>query len=88
MLVEQGAIEERYGRWVEADRLAITSVPDSIHGVIAARLDLLESREREALRRCSVMGRVFWPSAVDVDDDLVASLGRRAIVSEQLESAF
>jgi class 3 adenylate cyclase/tetratricopeptide (TPR) repeat protein len=88
MLVEQGAIEERYGRWVEADRLAITSVPDSIHGVIAARLDLLESREREALRRCSVMGRVFWPSAVDVDDDLVASLGRRAIVSEQPESAF
>ena len=88
MLVEQGAIEERYGRWVEADRLAITSVPDSIHGVIAARLDLLESRERDALRRCSVMGRVFWPSAVEVDDDLVASLGRRAIVSEQLESAF
>ena len=88
MLVEQGAIEERDGGWVEADRLAITSVPDSIHGVIAARLDLLESREREALRRCSVMGRVFWPSAVDVDDDLVASLGRRAIVSEQLESAF
>ena len=40
MLVEQGAIEERHGRWVEADRLAITSVPDSIHGVIAARLDL------------------------------------------------
>ena len=65
-----------------------TSVPDSIHGVIAARIDLLESREREALRRCSVMGRVFWPSAVGVDDDLVASLGRRAIVSEQLESAF
>ena len=63
-------------------------MPDSIHGVIAARLDLLESREREALRRCSVMGRVFWPSAVDVDDDLVAALGRRAIVSEQLESAF
>ncbi len=57
MLVEQGAIEERHGRWIEADRLAITSVPDSIHGVIAARLDLLESREREALRRCSVMGR-------------------------------
>ncbi len=88
MLVEQGAIEERHGRWVEADRLAITSVPDSIHGVIAARLDLLEAREREALRRCSVMGRVFWPSAVGVDDDLVATLGRRAIVSEQLESAF
>ena len=88
MLVEQGAIEEQAGRWVETDRLALTDVPDSIHGVIAARLDLLESREREALRRCSVMGRVFWPSAVQVDDDIVATLGRRAIVSESAESAF
>jgi class 3 adenylate cyclase/tetratricopeptide (TPR) repeat protein len=88
MLVEQGAIQERGGRWVEADRLASTSLPDSVHGVIAARLDLLEAREREALRRCSVMGRVFWPSAVDVDDDVVAALGRRAIVSEQPQSAF
>nr|MBA2742579.1 AAA family ATPase [Actinomycetota bacterium] len=88
MLVEQGAIEERHGRWFEADRLAMSGMPDSIHGVIAARLDLLESREREALRRCSVMGRTFWPSAVDVDEEVVALLGRRAIVSEQLESAF
>jgi class 3 adenylate cyclase/tetratricopeptide (TPR) repeat protein len=88
MLVEQGAIEERNGSWVPTERLAITTMPDSIHGVIAARLDLLEAREREALRQCSVMGRVFWPSAVGVDDDLVATLGRRAIVSEQPESAF
>ena len=88
MLVEQGAIEEHDGGWVATERLAITNMPDSIHGVIAARLDLLESRDREALRRCSVMGRVFWPSAVGVDDDIVAALGRRAIVSEQGESAF
>jgi predicted ATPase len=88
MLVEQGAIEEQNGVWAATERLAITSMPDSIHGVIAARLDLLEAREREALRRCSVMGRVFWPSAVGVDDDIVASLGRRAIASEQVESAY
>ena len=83
MLVEQGAIEQRNGGWIGADRLAITCVPDSIHGIIAARIDLFESRERDALRRCSVMGRVFWPSAVGVDDEVVAWLGRRAIVSEQ-----
>ena len=88
MLVEQGAIEERDGGWVGTDRLALTSMPDSVHGVIAARLDLLEARERQALRRCSVMGRIFWPSAVGVDDDVIATLGRRAIVSEQFSSAF
>ena len=88
MLVEQGAIEEREGRWVETERLATATVPDSIHGVIAARIDLLERDERDALRRCSVMGRVFWPSAVEVDDDVVAGLGRRGIVSEQRDSSF
>ena len=64
MLVERGAIARRDGGWVATEALSETSVPDSIHGVIAARLDLLEAAEREALRRCSVMGRVFWPSAV------------------------
>ena len=88
MLVERGAIERRDGGWTATDELATTSVPDSIQGVIAARLDLLEAREREALRRCSVMGRVFWPSAVGVDEDLVAGLGRRTLVSEQVDSAF
>ena len=88
MLVERGAIARRNGDWVATDALAETSVPDSIHGVIAARLDLLEAAEREALRRCSVMGRAFWPSAVGVDEELVAGLGRRTLVSESVESAF
>ena len=64
------------------------NVPDSIHGVIAARIDLLLASEREALRRCSVMGRVFWPTAVGVDDELVAGLGRRAMVYEQAQSSY
>ena len=88
MLVERGAIARRDGGWVATEALSETSVPDSIHGVIAARLDLLEAAEREALRRCSVMGRVFWPSAVGVDEDLVAGLGRRTLVSESPDSAF
>ena len=86
MLVEQGAIERSNGGWKATDQLATLKVPDSIHGVIAARIDLLETGEREALRRCSVMGRVFWPSAVGVDDAVIAGLGRRAIVSELAES--
>jgi tetratricopeptide (TPR) repeat protein len=88
MLVEQGALEERNGGWAGTDRLETVPIPDSIHGVIAARIDLLDARDRNALRRCSVMGRVFWPSAVGVDDDVIAGLGRRAIVAEQVDSSF
>ena len=88
MLVEQGALEEHEDGWSATDRLATASVPDSIHGVIAARIDLLEAAERDALRRCSVMGRNFWPSAVGIDDDVLAGLGRRGIVFEQAETSF
>ena len=88
MLVEQGALERSNGGWKATPELETLRVPDSIHGVIAARIDLLQPSEREALRRCSVMGRVFWPTAVGVDDELIAGLGRRAIVSEQPRRRF
>jgi class 3 adenylate cyclase len=88
MLVEQGKLERSNGGWVGTGLLATASVPDSIHGVIAARIDLLQATEREALRRCSVMGRTFWPSAVGIDDEAISELGRRGLVSEQAESAF
>ncbi len=88
MLVEQGALEEKDGSWAATDRLGSASVPDSIHGVIAARIDLLEASEREALRRCSVMGRVFWPSAVGIDDEVLAGMGARGLVLEQADASF
>jgi class 3 adenylate cyclase/predicted ATPase len=88
MLVEQGALERADGGWTATPLLGTASVPDSIHGVIAARIDLLQSSEREALRRCSVMGRTFWPSAVGIDEGVIAELGRRALVTEQPESSF
>jgi predicted ATPase/class 3 adenylate cyclase len=88
MLVEQGALEKRNGDWALTPRLASLKMPDSIHGVIAARIDLLHAAEREALRRCSVMGRSFWPSAVGVDEEVIASLTRRALVTERPDSSF
>ncbi len=88
MLVEQGALEQREGVWTDTARLDATGVPDSIQGIIAARIDLLDAPEREALRQCSVMGRTFWPSAVEVEDDVIAGLTSRALVSEQMSSSF
>src|SRR5262249_31124573 len=38
------------------------------------------------LRRCSVVGRIFWPAAVGVDEEIVAALARRGLVSEQPSS--
>ncbi|TMK71380.1 MAG: hypothetical protein E6G49_09535, partial [Actinobacteria bacterium] len=83
MLIEEGALERQNGAWNSTERLANVSIPDSVHGVIAARIDLLEAAARDALRRCSVVGRVFWPAAVDVDEQVVAPLSRTGLISDQ-----
>jgi DNA-binding SARP family transcriptional activator len=41
-----------------------SDVPDSVHAVLAARIDLLPPLEKAALQAASVMGRVFWRGAV------------------------
>jgi class 3 adenylate cyclase len=86
MLIEQGALERQNGGWVSTERLTEVSIPDSVQGVIAARIDLLEGEPRDALRRCSAVGRTFWPAAVGVDDGVISSLVRSGLVSDSLES--
>ena len=82
MLIEEGALERRNGGWVSTERLADVSIPDSVHGVIAARIDLLDAVARDALRRCSVVGRNFWPAAVGVDEQVIDSLRGTGLVSD------
>jgi class 3 adenylate cyclase/tetratricopeptide (TPR) repeat protein len=87
MLIEQGSIERSGDGWIATGRLDDVPIPDSVHGVIAARIDLLDAGGRDALRRCSPMGRSFWPAAVGVDEAVVEALGRRGLVLEQPLSA-
>jgi predicted ATPase len=39
-------------------------VPDSVQGIIAARLDLLAPADKRLLQDAAVTGKVFWPGAV------------------------
>ncbi len=42
----------------------MTSIPDSVQGVLAGRIDLLPPLEKAALQAAAVIGRVFWRGAV------------------------
>jgi class 3 adenylate cyclase/tetratricopeptide (TPR) repeat protein len=88
MLIEQGALELGRDGWSATDALAELPLPDSIHGVIAARIDLLDADSREALRRCSVIGRVFWPAAAGVSEHTIGALDRRDLVLRQPTSSM
>ena len=43
-------------------------VPESVQGLIAARLDLLPGREKALLQDAAVIGKVFWRGAVEALD--------------------
>ncbi|MEW5718106.1 MAG: adenylate/guanylate cyclase domain-containing protein, partial [Chloroflexota bacterium] len=65
MLIDEQVIIPGEEEWrVEPARLATLRVPSTLTGVLQARLDSLPGGERDTLQRASVVGRVFWDSAV------------------------
>ncbi|HYT80224.1 MAG TPA: adenylate/guanylate cyclase domain-containing protein [Actinomycetota bacterium] len=88
MLVDDGALAQEDGRWVlRGDRSRI-GAPETVHAVIAARLDRLDPADRDVLERASVVGEVFWWGAVaDLSTEAQAtSVGRslQALVRKDL----
>jgi class 3 adenylate cyclase/tetratricopeptide (TPR) repeat protein len=63
-LIDQGMLQPANGGWAATELPADFAVPDSIHAVIAARIDLLPPAEKAALQAASVIGRAFWTSPV------------------------
>ncbi len=65
MLIDDGVIVRGDDHWsIVLEKLKKTRVPLTLAGVLQARLDSLSNREREVLQRASVVGRLFWDSAV------------------------
>lgn len=52
-------------RWrIHTDRLVNLKVPETLTGLLQARLDALPREERDVLQRAAVVGRTFWDDAV------------------------
>jgi len=78
MLVDRGALTRRGGTWglVEPGGIA---VPDSVHALIAARLDTLPADRKVLLQNASVIGKVFWDGAVAAMSDVVRDQAREGL---------
>ena len=63
-LVDQGVLERVDGGWRAHELPEGFTVPDSVHGVLSARIDLLPPLEKSALQAAAVIGRVFWEGPV------------------------
>src|SRR5438132_1144206 len=63
-LIDRGLLQRENGGWSLAELPPDFEVPDSVQAVLAARIDLLEPTEKEALQAAAVIGRVFWSGPV------------------------
>jgi len=92
-LIDQGVLVRESGGW-RAVAPAGTTLPDTVHAVLAARIDALPAHEKRVLQEAAVFGRTFWPAPLAQqlpDIDVPASLGsleRRGLVIERPTSAL
>ena len=59
-LIDEGVVQREHGQWTVQDAPDQVVIPDSVQGVLAARIDRLAPAEKAALQAASVIGRVFW----------------------------
>jgi class 3 adenylate cyclase len=74
-VIDRGLVEQDNGGWTIHEPFAEFRVPDSIQALLASRIDLLDSAEKQALQAAAVIGRIFWSGPVyelleDVHPDL------------------
>ena len=94
MLIERGILPSHGQGWPSGGAAALPT-PDSVHAVIANRVDLLDPVDRTVLQAAAVVGMRFWPGAVaatlgrpvDAVERSLRRLEQREFLSEQLESS-
>jgi class 3 adenylate cyclase len=85
LLVEEGRLVQKDGRWVATGDLSEVPVPPTISALLAARIDRLPWDERRLIDIASVMGQVFYSDAVRrlADDVPTVEVGLAALIRKQ-----
>jgi class 3 adenylate cyclase len=95
---------EQFVRMIAERTDGAAELPETVQGIIAARLDLLPSEEKALLQDAAVLGKVFWSSALasiggvpdsEVEDRLrglarkeFVRRERRGSIADETEYAF
>src|SRR6266540_2273448 len=95
-LIDEGRIVRSGDRWRAASSIGGVVIPDTVQGVLAARIDLLAPEEKKTLQSAAVVGRIFWTGPVgrllngDAEqvDDILDRLEDRELVLARLGSSM
>ena len=94
MLLDQKVIVAQSPSWhIDLDRLDDAQIPLTLTGLLQARLDHLQSNEKKTIQQASVIGRVFWNTAVknlagQKIDLSIKNLQEKELVYKQRKSLF
>jgi class 3 adenylate cyclase/tetratricopeptide (TPR) repeat protein len=81
---------EEFSR-LHVERPGDAAMPESVQGMIAARLDTLPADEKRLLQDASVIGRVFWLGALgdnrQVLEERLHSIGRKEFITRVRRSS-
>jgi class 3 adenylate cyclase/tetratricopeptide (TPR) repeat protein len=87
-LIDEGFLVHEADRWRTAAGIEDVEIPDTVQGVLAARIDLLDPQQKRVLQSAAVVGRVFWTGPVrelvggaEVDATLIALEDRELVLS-------
>jgi class 3 adenylate cyclase/tetratricopeptide (TPR) repeat protein len=74
-----------------SERPSALVLPETVQGLIAARLDTLPAEEKELLQAAAVIGRAFWLGALSGErwtlEDRLHALSRKEFVTRQRRSS-
>jgi len=61
-MIDSGILEfdEQTDQWQQTRSITSLDLPDSLQGLLLARLDRLSNRDRQILQAAAVIGNVFW----------------------------
>jgi class 3 adenylate cyclase/tetratricopeptide (TPR) repeat protein len=79
MLVDRGVLVQREESFVVEGELALTEIPETLHALIASRLDALPPQQRTLLQDAGVVGSTF-----SIESLLVVNGGQRERVQLEL----
>ena len=77
---------EQYVRML-AERGSTEELPETVQGIIAARLDSLPPEEKALLQQASVVGKVFWLGALGASEQELHALHRKELVQRARRSS-
>jgi class 3 adenylate cyclase/predicted ATPase len=76
-LLDMGTVVIENGRAIATGAIEVMNVPETVEGVLAARIDRLDFEEKQTLQNASVIGRVFQQRVLErLYEDKVAMNGQ------------